>query len=360
MSIDRKRVLALAMIVLTVICCAGGPPREGELIEVSPETHVQAGRELLREGRPAEAGGQFRAALALDGNYLPALEGLGLVALEEGRRSEAEDYFRQVLQLDPGYARIYVGLGRLEALRDNPQAAIEHYLRAIEMDDGLAEAHYHLARAYEQTGRYSLAEEYYKKTLDRDPNHSGAREDWKALADRRSPPGEMPAEYYLIVKKPVTSRGDMAALLARQLPLDALCRGDETAGRPKDISDHWAAEQIARVATCGLMPADQDTAFRPWQPVLRRDCARFSAGIIRRFTEVERTGPEPGETASLVADVPADDPDLEAIRTVISLGIMESGQDGSFRPEGEINGYRAGKIVQALNEMLKPDAEKRR
>lgn len=352
MRIDRRIILALTMTVLTGLCCAGGPPRESATIDVSPETHVQAGRKLLQEGRPVEAAERFRSALALDGNYIPAVEGLGLVALAEDRPSDAEDSFRQGLRMDPGYAGFYVGLGRLEAARENMPAAMDHYRRAIEMNNELAEAHYYLARAYEQTGQYSLAEEYYKKTLDRDPNHSGAREDWKALADRRTSPDEMPPEYYLIVKKPVVNRADMAALLARQLDLDTLCREGQNAVRPKDISDHWAARQIARAAVCGLMPADEDTLFHPRQIVLRRDCARIAVDILVRFGGEDLVGSGSDETDAVIPDVPAGDPDLEAIRTVAALRIMGFRKDGSFEPDREVNGYRASKIVQALKEAL--------
>jgi len=359
MRSDRMSTLALVAIMLMSLHCTAKPPGDTDPTAVSPTTYVRAGREFLREGQPEEAAQRFRAALALDGNYLPALEGLGLVAVEEGLWSEAESYFRQIQRMDPGYARVYVGLGRLEAARENPQAAIGYYLRAIEMDSELAEAHYHLARAYERTGRYSLAEEYYKKTLDRDPNHSGAREEWKALADRRASPDEVPFEYYLIAKKPVVNRGDLAALLARQIPLDTLCPGDETAGRLDDIADHWAAEQIARVAACGLMPADQDTLFRPRQPVLRRDCARIVTNMILRFGKEKPAGSDPAETAASIPDLAADDRDLAAVRMVTSLGIMEFQKDGSFQPDREVNGYRANKIVQALKGMLASDGSNR-
>lgn len=352
MGIEARISRGLLLIALLGACCAGQPPRD-DLSGVSPETHVEAGRELLREGRSAEAAGRFRSALALDGNHVPAIEGLGLAALEEGLFTDAESYFRQGIRMDPGYAGLYIGLGRLEAARGEQEAAMAHYRRAIELDAGLAEAHYHLARAYEETGRYSLAEEYYKKTLDRDPNHSAAREDWRSLADRRSPPDEMPAEYYLIVKKPVISRGDLAALLARQLPMDKLCEQKAGSALPEDISGHWAARQIRQVIDCDLMPADKDTLFRPRQAVYRRDCARIARDIIIRFGGDDLTGPETGGT-DVFADVPADDPDAEAIRTVISLGIMELSGDGSFRPDREVNGYRANAIVQALKSVLSP------
>jgi Tfp pilus assembly protein PilF len=353
MGIETRIWRGLLILALLGVCCAGRPPRD-DLSGASPEAYVEAGRELLREGRTAEAAHRFRSALALDGNHVPAIEGLGLAALKEGLLTDAESYFRQGMRMDPGYAGLYVALGRLEAVRGEPQAAISHYLRAIEMDNGLAEGHYYLARAYEEAGRYSLAEEYYKKTLDRDPNHSGAREDWRSLADRRAPPDEMPAEYYLIVKKPVISRGDLAALLARQLPIDTLCEQKSGSVRADDITGHWAARQIRQVIDCGLMTVGKDTLFLPRKVISRRDCAHIAGGIIIDFGGESLTGPETGTTGDVFTDVPADDPDVEVIRTVVSLGIMELGEDGSFRPDREVNGYRANAIVQALRSILSP------
>lgn len=353
MVIDLKTWRVLLLTALLSIACAGQPPRDDDPGELPPQAHVEAGRELLQEGQLAAAAERFRSALSLDGNYVPALEGLGLVALEQNDLSGAESYFRQAMRMDPGYARAYVGLGRLEAAGGNLPAAIENYRRAIGMDGDLAEAHYHLARAYEQTGQYSLAEENYKKTLDRDPNHSGAREDWRALADRRSSPDEMPPEYYLIVKRPVVTRGDLAALLARQLPMDEFCQNEEAVAEANDISGHWAADQISAVIACGLMPAHDDTTFRPRQPIIRRDCARLVADIILRFGDRGDGGLLSGKTEPL-PDVPADDPDLESIRLATSLGIMQLRKDRSFLPDQEVNGYSANRIIRALKEALSP------
>jgi Tfp pilus assembly protein PilF len=352
MAIDRTVTWALLAALLIGVHCAHQTVPGPDVSSVRPQSYDQAGRKLLREGRLQEAADRFQAALALDPDDVPALEGLGLVAIERRDWSGAEKFFRRGLKKDPTCASLFVGLGRVAAARGNDQTAIEHYRRAIELDDGLAEAYYRLALVYEKMGQFSLAEEYFKKTLDRDPNHSGAMEDWRELARRRSGPDDTPPEYFQIIKKPVVSRADLAALLARQLPLEKICDGKKRLVPPEDISGHWARQEISEVIACGMMSPYEDGTFRPRQAVTRRDCARIVRGILHNVGSEGRTEQRTAEATVALPDVPKDDMDLESIRLVTSLGIMELRDDGSFRPDEEVNGYVATKVVRALKEVL--------
>ncbi len=366
MAIDRIMSWTLLVGLSLSACCAHRSGHVPDVTTADPRTYVEAGRKFLGESRLEEAADRFRAALALDSDDVTALEGLGLVALERGDWSEAEDYFRQGLARESAYAPLFVDLGRVAAARENNQEAIEYYLRAIAMEESLAEAHYRLGLMYERTGQFSLAEEYYKKTLDRDPNYSAAMESWRDLARRRSSPEDLPPEYISIVKKPVISRADLAAMLARQLPLERICDAkanlagpadvplSEDVPLPGDVSGHWASREISKVIACGLMAPFEDGAFRPRQAMSRRDFARIMGDILFRFEEEDWSGRRPIEPVIAPSDVPNEDSDLAAITLVTDLGIMELREDGSFRPDGEINGYAATRAVRALKEHLSP------
>jgi hypothetical protein len=201
-------------------------------------------------------------------------------------------------------------------------------------------------------GQYSLAEEHYKKTLDRDPNHTGAMEDWEKLALRRSSPHDPPPQYIEIIKKPVVKRADMAALLARDLPLEKICQKREKPQRAEDISDHWASREMNDVIACGLMSPFDDGTFRPHQSVTRRECAGIMDHILQENRGEDWIVQQSLEEVAAIPDVPSDDVHLEAIRLVISLGIMELRKNGSFEPNKEVNGHTATKMVQSLREFL--------
>lgn len=69
----------------------------------------------LQLGRIGQAEQQFRSALGINPDYIPALNNLGVVLMERGEFGEARGVFEQAFALDSGYS---------DALRENLRMAI--------------------------------------------------------------------------------------------------------------------------------------------------------------------------------------------------------------------------------------------
>ena len=346
-----QQALLLAFLAVSINCATGSRQREEQKLD-TPEVHYLEGRQLLSRGDVQEAARQFLLARSLNPLYVPAYEGMGLVELERGDLKKAGQYFEEGRHKDDTYAPLYIGLGRVLSAQGDDQGAIGYFQRAIELDAHNADAFYYMGKTYVNLGQYSQAEESFKKALDRNPSHSKASEDWARLVRLRKPPGEPPQEYVIIVKKPMITRADFAALLAYQLPLQDLC-GPEPQGVPiSDIEDIWARSEIQQVVACGLMQVSSEGDFGPSQKMTRLHCALAIEEVLIRATG------DPGLTERFAAqrspysDVPQNHWAFRAIMLATTRGIMEATADGSFHPDEVVTGYMAMKMVRALKDQL--------
>ncbi|HEY7678713.1 MAG TPA: tetratricopeptide repeat protein [Candidatus Methylomirabilis sp.] len=85
----------------------------------SAQRHHVVARLLAAEGRLKDAEQEYRAALVIDGAYLPAQWGLAFVAEREGRLEEAKDWWRRIAASVPtgsSRAKPLANLQRLEAM----------------------------------------------------------------------------------------------------------------------------------------------------------------------------------------------------------------------------------------------------
>jgi len=113
---------------------------------------------LYRLARYEEATGQFRRALALSPDYLPARIKLADAAVRAGRIDEAREMFEALRSGPLTQPFAEYGLGLLAAGEGRHEAAITHLQRAIELFSEWGEAHYALALSYNRLGRREDAE----------------------------------------------------------------------------------------------------------------------------------------------------------------------------------------------------------
>ncbi len=113
---------------------------------------------LHRLARYEEAAEQFRRALALSPDYLPARVKLGDAAFRSGRADEARQIFTSLrpARLTEPFAEY--GLGLIAASEGRHAAAVTHLGRAIALFPEWGEAHYALALSYNRLGRQEDAE----------------------------------------------------------------------------------------------------------------------------------------------------------------------------------------------------------
>ncbi len=76
------------------------------------------------------------------------------------------------------------------------------------------------------------------------------------------------------------TRGELAVLLARVVPLDTAA-GSAAAALPKDVTEgSWYAQAVRQALITGLLTADEEERFRPQAPVTRQDGAAVLSRLL--------------------------------------------------------------------------------
>jgi len=123
----------------------------------------------LELGRPEEAAGHFRKALALKGPDAPAHYNLG-TALTLGRHLDQAEYeYRQALRLDPGYANAHNNLGNVLLAEGKFPDAIQQFREVVRLQPGSPVAHGNLSTALGNAGDYQGAVEEAEAALKLKP-----------------------------------------------------------------------------------------------------------------------------------------------------------------------------------------------
>src|SRR5262249_15652280 len=126
--------------------------------------------DLLRENRQWEPARQaYEQALAIDADYAPAVNGLGLLHQARGEVEKAAALFRKAMGLnskEPAFPRI---LG--DVLRESRQweAARQAYEQALAIDHDSAYAINGLGLLHQARGELEKAAELYRKAMRLDP-----------------------------------------------------------------------------------------------------------------------------------------------------------------------------------------------
>jgi tetratricopeptide (TPR) repeat protein len=89
------------------------------------------------QNRLAIAEGYYRSALEIDGNYGPALFGLGVVRQAFGAVQEAIDLYRKDISTEPNNAASHYNLGILLRLQGKTAEGDAEIARAIQLDPTL-------------------------------------------------------------------------------------------------------------------------------------------------------------------------------------------------------------------------------
>ena len=104
-----------------------------ELLPQIPAQYYDIGNLLILQGRIDEAVEYFSRALAIQGNFAHALNGLGQIRANEQKTKEAVAYFRHALRADPEDAETYINLGFLEQNRGNLKKGAADYQQAARL-----------------------------------------------------------------------------------------------------------------------------------------------------------------------------------------------------------------------------------
>ncbi len=104
-----------------------------QLLPQMPEEYNDIGKLLILQGKIDEAAQYFSHALAVRGDYVPALNGLGQILANQQKAKQAAVCFRHALRADPGDVETYINLGFLEQNQGNVKQAAVYYQRAARL-----------------------------------------------------------------------------------------------------------------------------------------------------------------------------------------------------------------------------------
>jgi Tfp pilus assembly protein PilF len=336
------------------------------------------------------ASARFGGALARDGAYVPALDGMAaaqiglddlagaivtlerLVALvpreeyrtrldlvrlkqvqrltgsarrarDAGRHAEAKEALARALAISPDSPAILRELALVELASGSQAEADAHLRRAIQLDPNDAESHVSLAAVLEARGRVNEAASEYGRAAAIDPKWRSKAEAARAAAERIGVPDELLG----LEDAATVNRGQLAALIGTRLA-SILSHAQKRAPTvATDIRSHWAAEWIVTVMQAGVMDAFSNHTFQPASVVSRADLAQVIGKLVTLalVTRVDERARLQAARPAL-ADLPQTNAAYRSAAVAIAAGAMKADESGRFQPARPATG---AEVLAAIN-----------
>lgn len=131
--------------------------------------YSRLGNLYLRQGNMNEAIGSFERAAQLNPSDSESLSDLATAYLETGRVGDGERVFRWALATAGDYAPAHNGLGLVAVRKEDMNAARGHFEKAVQLDPNLFEAQLNLGRLYKMTGDSARARKCFETFLAKAP-----------------------------------------------------------------------------------------------------------------------------------------------------------------------------------------------
>ncbi len=204
--------------------------------------HYNLAMTIAPKGSTDEAIAEFKSAIAIQPDYVDALNNLGDLLAQHGRTDEAIDVYRKALQTQPSDAMIHFNLGAVLNLKGRRGEAIDQIRQALEIQPNDADAQdtlgglllqagsrdeaiVHFCRALEIQPSFLLAQEHLARiawilaTHPNDANRNGTKALEIAALVSRSSGGNKP-EHLAVLAAAQAETGDFVA--ASQTTVHAL------------------------------------------------------------------------------------------------------------------------------------------
>lgn len=365
--------------------------------EDNPRHHYLSGMELLEEGKIDEAASKFERASYCDDGFGPAHAGAALAASIKAKDVADPDHRRVDVQ------RVKERLKKAWKSSEGPEEEFAWHMASMRIETVLKENDWldEVEDGYKAARRLKTGEDrllYYKTPEAADyfmgaafldaREFQKARERFGSVLDVRSS-GKWQIQADIGWKKTDkivraisgvalgdsgkaialqerVNRADMAALLVDELKIEKLFAGripakskDETY-TPADVIASPFREEVAALvkwSVRGLEPEyDASTRaylFRPDEPVKRKELAMALEDVIIKMTGDEKTASAfLGHRSSPFPDVEPTAPWYNAVMTMATRNIMETGHSGEFRPDDVVDGAEAIMAIRALKYRL--------
>lgn len=166
----------------------------------NPRALLNAGEQLARAGRPAEAADRFAAALKLQPGYITARFNLGLALLELHRPAEAAEHLATALRLSPDHAGAAYNLGRAHLQLGRPAEAAAAFARAVDLAPEQPQPHFQLAHTLVELGRLPEAITHFGTAARLAPAEADYRFNYATALLQAGRNAEAIAEYEAVLR----------------------------------------------------------------------------------------------------------------------------------------------------------------
>lgn len=140
-------------------------------------TWFNIGTSFSDEGQTAQAMAAFEQSLAINPNFPPAYQNMGIAAMKAGDLERARASLQKAIELDPGLAAAYVNLGQAWYQAGDRESAMANVQQAIQIDPLLYQAHQLAGRLLMEEGQYAAAVESFQRALETSLGEPAVRAD---------------------------------------------------------------------------------------------------------------------------------------------------------------------------------------
>ncbi|MGA2871189.1 MAG: tetratricopeptide repeat protein, partial [Verrucomicrobiota bacterium] len=153
----------------------GEEQQVSDMLPQNPMTPCIVGRLLVRLGDSSGAEKSFLRALAVRGDFVPALNEMGMIRANQQKTDEAAKYFVRALRIDPGSVEADQNWGFMEQNEGNWNQAMSHYQAAANHQPNGPADYFYRAASLMAGHQGSDALNYLNAAVQMDPNFWQAR-----------------------------------------------------------------------------------------------------------------------------------------------------------------------------------------
>src|SRR5213078_4713540 len=221
------------------------------------------GRELVGQGKPAEAIEHFQQALRIRPDA-DAHNNWGLALAQQGKPAEAIEHFREALRIKPDLAEAHNNWGMALDLQGTLPEAIEHFREALRIEPDLAIAHANWGVVLARQGKPAEATEHFQQALRIKPDYADAHNGWGVALAQQGKPAEAIEHFQQALRiKPdfADTPNNLGVVLGRQgKPAEASAHFQQALRIQPDFAD--AQKNLANALAQQGKPAEASERYR--------------------------------------------------------------------------------------------------
>jgi len=389
-----RKLSALALLLVVFIFSCSKTPVRCTAPEDNPAHHYLTGMELLEAGKTDAAAEKFSRSSWCDEKYSPAHAGAAIAMAFKARDVKDDKYRSQEVK------KVYGELKAAKKNADTPEDEFAWRLASMRVDSILKgngwlkdveksyrgalklkvdpvklpyyqareSADYFMGIAYMEAREFQQARERFAQVLNSRQEgrwHGPSDVAWKRTDKAVRALSGITLGKGIALRDTVT-RADMAALFVDEIKVDKLFAGripekaKEPPFVPADVLSSPFREEVSSMVKWGvrgLEPVyDESTRaylFRPEEPVKRKELALALEDIVIKLTgNAKIASAFLGHRNSPFPDVETSSPWYNAIMSVTTRNLMETGLSGEFRPDEPVDGAEAIMAIRALRHQL--------